>query len=60
MVFFDVEIKKISEIIPIEGADFVELGKVEGMAFQFVVKKDDVGFDALGVEQASGQAKDGV
>ena len=41
MAFFDVEIKKISELNPIEGADFVELGKVEGMAFQFVVKKGE-------------------
>jgi len=41
MAFFAVENRIISELIPIDGADFVELGKVEGMSFQFVVKKGE-------------------
>ena len=37
---FAVTIEKIEEIAPHENADRLELGRVAGMTFQFVVQKD--------------------
>jgi RNA ligase (TIGR02306 family) len=46
---FKVEKTKIAKIIPIEGADKVQLAQVDGMTFQFVVGKDQfkVGDDCV-------------
>jgi RNA ligase (TIGR02306 family) len=41
MSYFAVEKKKIAEINPIEGADRIEAGKLEGCEYQFVIGKGE-------------------
>jgi RNA ligase (TIGR02306 family) len=41
MAFFGVTIEEIESISPIEGADMIEMAKLKGLAFEFVVAKKD-------------------
>ncbi len=38
MAFFGVTIEEIESISPIEGADMIEMAKLKGLAFEFVVE----------------------
>lgn len=41
MAFFGVTIEEIEAISPIEGADMIEMAKLKGLTFEFVVAKKD-------------------